>query len=105
MKIIDLLQRIANGEEKPKKIKILSDNEVYEYNYDFDYIGENGDELFGECLANVMNIHIFLNEEVEIIEEEKKIEPIKYEINKVIGLSDCIDKINEIIDYINKGDK
>lgn len=41
------------------------------------------------------------DEEIPII-EDKKIEPIKYEVNKVIGIGDCVDKINEIINYINK---
>lgn len=122
MKVIDLLNKIANGEEAPKKIKILSDNKVFEYNCDFDYIGENGDELFGECLANTMNIHIFLNDEVEIIEEDKKIEKLEIVNNGSVNAYALLDeygtkcaltkhskvmcdKINEIIDYLNKENK
>ena len=69
MKVIDLLNKIAKGEELPKKIKI-GDNELtlneYKNNYLYDYEEEYwGDEL----------IHWFdLNYELEIIEEDKEIE-------------------------------
>lgn len=125
MKVIDLLNKIANGEEKPKKIKLLSDNEMYEYNYDFDYIGENGDGLFGECLANAMDIKKFLNDEVEIIEEnnkKEKLDTIKKLNSWIVGVGrvdernieeyihklyrqqfEMFNKLNEIIDKINGG--
>ena len=68
MKIIDLLNKIANGEEVPKKIKYYGDI--------FQFIGYNSasknyysehDDLFEVLDGSV------LNEEIEIIEEEKKI--------------------------------
>ena len=126
MKVIDLLVKIANGKEVPKKIKYK--NEVREYVYDDrDYVNSNSSEFYlfynimkegkGSDFANA------LNDEVEIIEdtpkENKKIEKIKdYRIFKTMGL-DCkynerkepknysleekeiVDKINEIIDKIN----
>ena len=71
MKIIDLLNKIANGEEIPKKIKydgieykitkiMLEDNKYWE-----NYINEDM-----ECLFPI-NTN-YLNDEVEIIEEEPR---------------------------------
>jgi len=120
MKIIDLLNKIANGEEVPRKIQIgceiltLDDNKE---NYSYD----KNDEYYGDKL-----IHWFdLNEEVKILEEEKKI-PEKlpyYSLEKIqkaknkdewreerISLlekriDDYHNKINEIIDYLkSKGE-
>lgn len=62
-KIIDLLNKVANGEEAPKKIK-YKDIE-YEYNGK-SYIDGFDDDLF----INVYCNEIDLNEEVEIIEEK-----------------------------------
>ena len=104
MKIIDLLNKIANGEEVPEIIKY--NNFIYKYNKDIcDY---DGDDLY--LFGNTDK----LNEEVEIIEEDKKIEKIK----DILHIDDLIppvdenmykiwqqtiknhNKINEIIDYL-----
>ena len=64
MKVIDLLNKIANGKEVPKKIKIgfsvltLNDNKD-------NYLYEDSDEYYGDELIHWFN----LNDEVEIIEE------------------------------------
>ena len=64
MKIIDLLNKIANGEEIPKKIKYEGD--IYIYNYDMeDYISDYGNYGFFETSS----INRILKNEVEIIEE------------------------------------
>lgn len=63
IKIIDFLNKIANGEETPKKIKYK--NIEYEYNGK-SYIDGFDDDLF----VNVYCDEIDLNEEVEIIEEK-----------------------------------
>ena len=114
MKVIDLLQRIANGEEVPRKFMVDGDTL---------YIGE---DKFIEY-ANGKRIEWFiypswLNEEIEILEEDKKINYIEcYFKNgehyiedscfRVQPLEDLelnqneiviIDKINEIIKKINK---
>ena len=104
MKIIDLLNKIANGEEVPKRIiydeyvyKLSEDRENYENEIDplttldWNYIAMN-------CL----------NEEVEILnkslKEEKKI-PEKLDISGGISVVNCAYKINEIIDYLkSKGE-
>lgn len=109
IKIIDLLNKIANGEEVPKKIKYgeteyIANNRVY---VDF-----NGDLL----LPRIRYISK-LNDEVEILEEEKKIpeklEPLQKDymtlddIKFTFSNSEMIlvDKINSIIDYLkSKGE-
>ena len=101
MRIIDLLNKIANGEEVPKKIKI--NNIIYEYR-GYMYCTEKAnyqdieDYLFGKWNFNI------LNDTIEILEEENKIEKIDLGIlndqkqkNKVFK-----EKINLLIDEINK---
>ena len=79
IKVIDLLIKIANGEEVPKKIKW--ENIIYAYSeYDKDYLeypfsNEEYKGLF-DMRDNILTQ--FLNDEVEIIEEPKKIEKISW---------------------------
>lgn len=107
MKVIDLLNRIANGEEVPKKIQVYSDifvlncsNMVYET------------ERTRTNLLSIYNGNI-LNYEVAII-EDKKIEKIiptsligidnldeKIEVVHIDTIN-AIDKINKIIKVINE---
>ena len=114
IKIIDLLNKIANGEEVPKKIKYL----IYEYTYndnDEEYQRNQNRNIIG--LGEDRRLDIVLCDEVEIIEEDKKIEKIlptslkgidnldeKIEVAHIDTIS-AIDKINEIIDYINKNEE
>ncbi len=119
MKVIDLLNKIANGEEVPKRIKYRRG--IYKWNgqyymstiHNADMENLSFDEYF--CITGI------LNDEVEIIEdmpkEDKKIEKFKvikdnedcnvlldYDNKKyIISVVDAImlDKINEIIDKIN----
>jgi len=121
MKIIDLLNKIANGEEVPKKIKY--DDIIYEYDYDeknYTYFFiDNHNYLFDEEITQI------LDDKVEILEEEKKIpeklntwygiEPVNLDSSttfkdnsKYIDFNTemFFDKINEIIDYLkSKGDE
>ena len=112
MKIIDLLNRIANGEDVPKKIKV--GNIIWSFDEkEITYFMNNTDiQLF-----YIEKITKRLNDEVEILEEEKEI-PKKLDIklnsddeNKVnyyraTNLEcDLAFKINEIIDYLkSKGE-
>lgn len=101
MKIIDLLNKIANGERIPKKIKYKE--EILEYDgCDNYYIDEDLDRLFYEY--DWINS---LNDEIEIIEEDKKIKKIpmvnEFESN-IVSHNQVRIKINEIIDYINRGE-
>lgn len=110
IKIIDLLMLITDKEELPKKIKVLSNGEIFTYEKEKDdYIGENDDGLFNECILSTISLEIFLNEEVEIIEEEKEIEKLNLDTDKllknvVITAQDYVieGKINELIDAVNE---
>jgi hypothetical protein len=120
MKIIDLLNKIANGEEVPKKIKVLDtiyylcENDASNQCYFSEKEGCGGIGLKFDT-SN-------LNDEIEIIEEDKEIEKLKIVENGSINSYALLDKngtkcaltkhskiiadkINEIIDVINKGDK
>lgn len=114
MKIIDLLNKIANAEEVPRKFTYKG----YLWEYDvknkmwFYYFGEGKSHRFDRLFY----LNMILNEEIKILEEEKKIpekiktlkhscnfdrhEEILYE-NQV----DLANKITEILDYLkSKGE-
>ena len=110
MKVIDLLNRIANGEEVSKKIKIKQ----WENNAE-------DEDLEYELFDRLYNEDFELNDEVEVIEEDKKIEKLElvsngsknsYALLDEYGTKCALtkhskimcDKINEIIDKINKED-
>lgn len=116
MKIIDLLNKIANGEEVPKKISAFG--EIF-YLKDSDYFTNDGcDYLLGDYVT-----FYELNTEIEIIEEPKKIEKVNTYVicdsdfnskgEFSLKATEIIDKafeeyshkINEIIDYINEDNK
>lgn len=105
MKVIDLLNKIANNEEVPKKFKYRRENFVY---MDGDYSSFDTNVWFSEC-------HLFLdnlNDEIEIIEEKpKKIEKLEfckiddYTLSGLVASVnelnyEYVNKINEIIDYL-----
>ena len=119
MKVIDLLNKIANGEEIPKKIKVSS-GIIFEYD-GIDYKNKDYNKYFFDSYMQITEKD--MNMEVEIIEdipkEDKKIEKLNIEIqdertgnayirneygtkcyltkrSKIIA-----NKINEIIDKIN----
>lgn len=123
MKVIDLIYKIANGEEVPQKI--IYEDELYEFREDLcDYENEYSDfeagidkykYLFEDPYGK--DYKEFFNDELEII-EDKKINKIK-QLNNVASCKELIeledkqqinnhilkDKINEIIDKINKEEK
>ena len=130
MKVIDLLNKIANGEEVPKEI--IYNNGVYVYDDKDDvmdyYLNEdsylnsyNNNYYLFENELNHTGLCQGLNEEVEIIEdtpkEDKKIEKM-IKLNNISNSSDITalctmqwennkiieKKINEIIDKINGGE-
>ena len=125
MKVIDLLNKIANGEEVPKKIRItdVDDRCTKHYNffYDEDDQEYKDDELFP--LGARLILDRVLNEKVEIIESQEHKIPEKIEYHQVrrnevevdyiedgIVKHFCLnkkqryfaDKINEIIDYLEE---
>ena len=105
MKVIDLLNKIANG-KVPSKIKY--DDMIFEYDGGY-YSSKNNIILEEYC-----NLTTSLNDEVEIIEEEKKIPEKLDNYADVSGDLACAwsfaekklkDKINEILDYLkSKGE-
>lgn len=112
MKVIDLLNKIANGEEVPKRIKYKSIILCY-HEEEQDYNSYWGRYLF-EHLFKKYETKSFINDEIEIIEDTpKKIEKLKNWYS--VGLNDkyiktenifvtdkkIVDKLNELIDYIN----
>ena len=126
IRIIDLLNKIANGEEDlPKKFNF--DGEMFEMTEFGSYTDRDGDSIFDSLCTDFSN----LNDEVEIIEEEprdievcgsfftqseynklarteedKKIEKLTYE-NTFENNSDMevqevlVNKVNELIDKVN----
>jgi hypothetical protein len=128
MKIIDLLNKIANGEEVKAKLKFKlgdiiityygQDNYYHTPEYNIEYIDK-------ECITHDFTLEMLiksLNDEVEIIEEEKKIpEKLKWNeksqhnvvadntkktLEHLLSRSEQLKKsINEIIDYLkSKGE-
>ena len=106
MKIIDLLVKISKGEEVPKKFTYNG----YLWEYDiknkmwFYYFGEGKNHRFDRLFY----LNMLLNDEVEIIEEEKEIEKLNLDTDELRGkeIVRSIDyllegKINELIDVIN----
>ena len=120
MKIIDLLNKIANGEEVPKKIRI--DHWCYNFEwveYKSNYYDKHEDIDLMSCLSMDKEE---LNYEVEILEEEKKIPEKLNNFTIAVGSVDESDieeyiqklfnqqyeifkRINSIIDYLkSKGE-
>ena len=92
MKVIDLLNKIANG-EMPKKFKF--DNKIWYLQDDYIYCCD------GVGLEDYCNILLCLNDEIEIIEENKKIEKVSVKTNNH-NVRKIASKINELIDEVNK---
>ena len=98
IKIIDLFNKIANNEKVPKKIRYFG--EIYEYSEEMKFYYQNGFSMYrdffteGNCL----------NDEVEIIEEEKEIEKITLQFSETQKEKNRLfkDKINELVDEVNK---
>lgn len=114
MKIIDLLNKIANGEEIPKKVKYVG---VIFENKNGDLLNSNYCSLFEHRSNDCEKLLPMLNDEVEIL-EEKKI-PEKLKMKKTINGSfegnptyiykynedEIGDTINQLIDYFkSKGE-
>lgn len=105
IKIIDLLNKIYNNDNIPKKI--IYRNCGWEYNEDYnDFIDEYGNYLLGLYIHDYDDLYEFLSSELEIIEDPKKIE--KIDIDKMLQTKkwkrdkNAWKKINEIIDVVNK---
>ncbi len=114
MKVIDLLNKLANGEEVPKKIIVL-DTEFY---YDEDNLKYRNIEKTKDDLFEHLDFYkgLALNDEVEIIkntlEYNKEIKNLQKRIDKAIKYIEpkmiCeyihTDYINNMIKFL-KGEK
>ena len=103
MKVIDLLNKVANGEEVPEKIK-LSTGRIFNLDEDNAYWCDDID-YSSNWLSNEFTFGTkSLNDEVEIIEEGKeipeKINNAYYHETQDIQNEIFKNKINEIIDYL-----
>jgi len=129
MKVIDLLNKIANGEEVPRKIKYHG----YEWEYSFtenNYIRKCEIVVYRLTLSlDELNDEVEIIDEAEIIKENKIPEPIHWHEENGVGNTDdafyvdvndksqyvdseydswemtVILKINEIIDYLESKEK
>ena len=77
MKVIDLLNKIAKDEEIPKKIKFKNKNYNKEFYFDGD-IYKYKDDFTEYAMTDDLSIEMTLNDEVEVIEDNKKIEKISW---------------------------
>lgn len=106
MKIIDLLNKIANNEEIPQTF--IYKNLIFELDETGRYIDNEGDYFSDSIRYDLQN----LNEKVIIIDEDKKIEKIDFDLlqsfedddDKYISIQAICKKIDEIIGVINRGD-
>lgn len=76
MKVIDLLNKIASGEEIPKRIKIKDYPYDYPYYWDSEintYVEDNSKEdVWGELDYSYLVVCNMLNNYVEILEGDKE---------------------------------
>lgn len=111
MKIIDLLNRIANNEALPEKIKY--EDEEWELGAsedgEIDYLKDDYVELFNQYLER--SLIESLNEKIEVLNVDEKENIKELDIKGLNGLDGFtltateevyIDKINEIIRTVNK---
>lgn len=100
IKVIDLINLIANEDEIPKRIKIRGN--IFEWKVTENGTGYCNVEKYKgyDWLENYISLdnRDDLNTNVEIIEENKSIEKIKITFTTF----DIRDKVNEIIDVINE---
>ena len=125
MKIIDLLNKIANGEKVPKKIKLKGYDYIFTLREDCAGYKWYGEEKTHKDIGDTIcqNLEFVLSCEVEILDDEEKGLPEKlpyYSLEKIqkaknedewreerISLlekrvEDLHIKMNELIDYLEK---
>lgn len=113
---IDIYTLLGMIKDNNAPNKIKWEDTIYAYSdYDKDYLEYpfSQDEYRGLFCMKDSILTQYLNDEVEIIEEDKKIEKIKVvgcnvEVNEILFGTDtavatetCIAKINELIDTVN----
>lgn len=106
MKIIDLLNKMVNGEEVP--LKIIVDGSIYKWDIlEHFYAREDKSDLLE--LSTVFNTPEFLQMEVKVIEDEVDIDNIEElgEIseNYVAPIRENRKTINKLIQVLKQHDK
>lgn len=96
IKVIDLLNAIAEGKELPEKFMYKGHLYYRQKTKGICYRCDELNEIFEECL-----VFEDLNDIIEIIEESKKIEKLKAKYTSQVGKLELANKINELIDEIN----
>ena len=103
IKVIDLLNAIADGKELPEKFMYKGHLYYRQKAKGICYRCDELNEIFEECL-----VLEDLNDTIEIIEEPKKIEKIEMCTGEIMGFdgvenitTELKNKINELIDEIN----
>ena len=109
MTIIEIINKIANNEDIPKRIKYK--DKIYIYNEpNQDYLEYNKDDFdfLGYAFCN-WRTRDFINDKVEILEEDKDIELLNLDTDKLKGkeVIRAIDyllegRINELVKEVNK---
>lgn len=95
IKIIELLNKIANGEEVPN-LKIKHWKQIYNFNIKMGFITCQSDEGYNLDLIQC------LNDEVEILEDNtEEIEELPDDIDE-FGWLEVKDKINELVKAIRQ---
>ena len=110
MRIIDLTAKQLNSEILPKHIRYNNEDLYFD---GVSYCDEQGNNDLLDILAMGNSAITHLYDEVEIIEEDKKIEKIveltNYQTTDMYAhkrkINETIDKINELIDAVNSMNK
>lgn len=93
MKIIDILNDLSKG----KTYKFKYKNDIYKFNKN------KGIYESTLCNLNVYYIDLILNDEVEVIEENKEIEEISIdEVDNKVALKNKINELARAVNKINK---
>ena len=96
IKMMDLVKLMLER-KAPKKIRFLG------INMTFIETAEWGDYKGDDCNCRLSEFRLIdcLNEYAEIIEEDKKIEKLRFTGDGYVDYTNVIPKINELIDEIN----
>lgn len=109
MKIIELLNKIANNEEVPKKIKVSCYE--FEWREEGRYYANTTKGKFQSLVQDWLNNSNKLNSKVEIIEDEEEPKMFEQEwFNSNEGIMNIVEvdlavKINELIKAVKQLDK
>lgn len=102
MKIIDLLNKMANREEVP--LKIIVDGSIYKWDIlEHFYAREDKSDLLE--LSTVFNTPEFLQMEVKVIEDEIDIQSIEELAEDRYIVTDVLKKINELVQVVKQLNK